>query len=318
MSSLNNETLEYLYRFRYITLEQKEQIARLHTNQVFSLHYELRWIIWTGTTLLLSGLSVFAYKTIYTIGQQVLILLLLLLSSTFVLLGRTKRPVVFPFISPESFSRSCILLGCLLFAIALGYWQYAFAPFESSWELVGLISGSLFLLMAYRFAHNGVLALALVCLGLSLALAVTPLHLILKGYLPRTDLISVGYAYGALVLTVGAFTNYLQLRKEFTHAYVHTAAHFLFVTTLAGLMTGDDRLLFTLILLILCYCGVYYARHACTFPLLLTTAVYGYIGTAYLLSRIITDPTLQTMYVLVTCAAVIVGVWTFRRSFQES
>lgn len=318
MSGLNRETLEYLYKLHYITREQKERIAQLRTNHVFSLHYELRWIMWAGIGLLFSGLIVFGYNTISTIGQHVLVVLLFIISAVFIIIGRRSTDAVFAIIEADLLSRWLIFLGCIFFAVALGFWQYAFAPFDSSWELVGILLAGLFLLLAYRFGHAGVLALALVCFGLSLGLLVVPHHLIVKGYVPRADLISVGYAYGSLLLIVGSFTYYLQVRKEFTGTYVHMAAHFLFITTLAGLITGNDKLLFVLILLTLCYCGIQYARRARTFALLLSTAVYGYLGIAYILSRIIADPTLQTMYVLVSCAGVTVGLWTIRRSFGES
>lgn len=310
---MNKESLEYLYQFHFITQEQKERIARVVSNEVFSLHDELRWILWSGAGLFLAGMATFAYSTINTTGQGILIVLLFVLSGTAFL--SAKHGATTP--GSAAASRVSVTIGCILFALAVGFWEYAYAPFGSAWQFVALVCGGVFLAVAYRYDHRGALALGFVGIGLAIGLTVSPLSLMMQGYVVRTELISVGFAYGGLLAVVGSCQQYLNIKKHFTTAFIVGAGHFMFLAALAGLVTDTEKLLFVLIIVVLCYAGTAYARRARSFAALLTSCIYGYLGAAYLVSKAITDPSLQTAYIIVSCAAVMVGLFSFRKTFTE-
>ncbi len=311
---MNKESLEYLYRLHFITREQKERIARVVSNEVFSLHDELRWILWVGAGSLLAGMIAFAYGTINTTGQSILIALLFVLSGTAFLSAQHRSTAS----EPAGASSVYVTIGCILFAVAVGFWEYAYAPFGSAWQLVALVCGGVFLVVAYRYDHRGALGLAFVGIGLAIGLTVSPLSLMMQGYIVRTELISVGFAYGGLLAVIGSFQQYLNIKKHFTSAFMLGAGHFMFVAALAGLVTDSEKLPFVLIILLLCYAGTAYARRARSFAALLTSCIYGYLGAAYLVSKAIADPSLQLAYIIMSCAAVVVGLFSFRKTFTES
>ncbi len=315
MIDINKESLEYLHNLHFITREQKERIARLSSNDVFSLHDELRWVMWAGAGSFLAGITTYAYHTINTTGQGILIALLFVLSG--IALLSAKRSDGTPASSPVASGWS-VTVACLLFGIAVGYWQYAYAPFGAGWQYVGLVCGAVFLPVAYRYDHRGALAFGFIGIGLAIALTVSPLPLMMQGYIVRAELISVGLAYGGLLAVIGSCQQYLNIKRHFTITFMLGAGHFMFLATLAGLMTDDEKLLFFLILLLLCYAGTAYARRVRSFSALLTSCLYGYLGAAYLVSKAIADPSLQTMYIIVSCAAVVVGLLSFRKTFTES
>lgn len=315
MTGMNKESLEYLHHLHFITQEQKERIARLSSNEVFSVHDELRWVMWTGAGLFLAGITTFAYNTINTTGQSILIALLFVLSGTALLSAKRSSGTS---ASPAATANIFVTVACILFAIAIGYWQYAYAPFGLDWQYVGLICGAVFLPVAYRYDHRGALALAFVGIGLTIALTVSPLLLMMQGYIVRTELISVGFAYGGLLVVIGACQQYLHVKRHFTITFMLGGGHFMFLAALAGLVTDDEKLLFFLILLVLCYAGAAYARRARSFSALLTSCIYGYLGASYLVSKAIAEPSLQLAYILVSCAAVVVGMISFRKTFTES
>jgi hypothetical protein len=314
MNGMNKETLEYLHTLHFITREQKERIERLSSHEVFSLHDELRWVMWTGAGLFIAGITTFAYNTINTTGQSMLIALLFVLSGT-ALLSTKRSNTSAPSVNPSSVP---IMLGCVLFAAALGYWQYAYAPFGSEWQYVGLTCGAVFVPLAYKYDHRGALALAFVGIGVAIGLTVSPLSLMMQGYIVRTELISVGFAYGGLLAVIGACQQYLNIKKHFTNTFMLGAGHCMFLAALAGLVTDEEKLPFFLILLLLCYAGTAYARRARSFSALVSASLYGYLGVAYVMSKAIDDPSLQTSYIIVSCAAVVVGLLSFRKSFMES
>lgn len=318
MDSTTNDIAEYLARHHFITPVQRERIARLCSNEVFSLRNELKWTMWAGVTLLIAGIAAYGFHTIDTTGQRVLIALLFVFAGAAFAAAKPSPKAEQTHLSSMRAANTAVTLGGFVLGLALGYWQYAYAPFGSAWELVGVGVGLVCIPIAYGYNLTGALAVGLVGMGMAIAVAVAPLAWLTQGFIPRSDLISVGIAYGGLLVVMGACLQYYNIHRHFTTTYMHTAAHFMYPAALAGLMTDEEKVLFFLILALLTYAGIWYARKMRTFSILLTTLVYCYLGIAFVVSSVITNPTLQTVYIILTCAAVMLALFSFRRSFKEA
>ena len=69
----NLSLLETLTEKNIISDEQASQIKISDSNQPFSIHWELRLLLYLGIMFLSSGLGVLIYKNIDTIGHNILI-----------------------------------------------------------------------------------------------------------------------------------------------------------------------------------------------------------------------------------------------------
>ncbi|MER3522531.1 MAG: hypothetical protein C4326_00310 [Ignavibacteria bacterium] len=318
MDSTTNDIAEYLASHHFITPVQRERIARLCSNEVFSLRDELKWTLWAGIMLLIGGIVAYGGHTINTTGQRVLIALLFILAGAAFVSAKPSSNAQLTHLPSAQIANAVVTLGGFVLGFALGYWQYAYAPFGSAWEMIGVVVALVCVPIAYWYNLTGALAVGLVGMGIAIAVAVAPLTWIMQGFIPRGDLISVGIAYGGLLVVVGAGLQYFNIYRHFTTTYMHTAAHFMYIAALAGLMTEEEKVLFFLILALLTSAGVWYARKTRAFSVLLTTLVYCYLGIAFVVSSVITEPTLQTIYIILTCAAVMVALFSFRKSFKEA
>ena len=65
----NSSLLEKLSEENIISAEQASQIKVSDSNQPFSIHWELRLLLYLGIMFLSTGLGVLIYKNIDTIGN---------------------------------------------------------------------------------------------------------------------------------------------------------------------------------------------------------------------------------------------------------
>src|ERR1700761_557767 len=89
--------------------------------RVFSIYWELRFLLYLGVLLLSGGLGVLVYKNIDTIGHQaVLAFIALVMAGCFLYCLRHKRPFRWVKVeAPNSFFDYVLLLGCLSLLIFL-------------------------------------------------------------------------------------------------------------------------------------------------------------------------------------------------------
>lgn len=314
---MNLDTINYLYDLHFITQEQKETLSRLYSNGIFSLHDELRCMMYVGVLLLVSGIIMFAENNINTVGQQIIIFMLVMIAGVCLLYAITKGPHYSHEHTPTpGIGYDLIFLGgCSLLSVAIGFSQYAYAIFGGEWALVGLIPGLVFILLAYRYDHRGVLSLGIMNVGSAIGLMVSPFSQT-QGFSINIELIAVGIAFGALLLVIAWGFDFSNIKNHFTITYIHLSAHILFIASLAGIVAGEHRLAFTLVLSFLCCCGVYYAMYSRSFLIILVTSIYGYTGVSYLISRVIADTTAQAMYIAISCVTAIVALFAFRKHLQ--
>jgi hypothetical protein len=317
---MNIETIQYLHDLHFITREQHERLSRVYSKEVFSLHYELRAAMFVGALLLIAGLGLFAFRNLDTIGHQIIIFTIFAMTSACFVYAGFKAPAY----SNDRVAASTIafdtilVLGCVLFLLLVCYTQFVHLLFGDEWQLAGLIPALVYIPLAYRFDHRGVLVFGIVLLAAAIGLAVAPITLINRGFVPTNDLVSVGFAFGALSIVSGFATNSGNIKRHFASPYIHSGVHFLFLACLAGIVFDQQLLLFLLLLTTLSGCGVFYARRAQSFSVLLVTSLYSYVGVSYVASRIIADTAVQSVYGIVSFIAVLTGLFMFKKSFSAN
>ncbi|WP_216690317.1 DUF2157 domain-containing protein [Hymenobacter siberiensis] len=134
---------------------QTTRIIASERTQPFSLHYELRALLYLGITLLAGGLDVLVYQHINTIGHGIIIALIAaLMAACFTYTAPLPSPGG---VAPKTSVGAdyLLLLGCLLLVVLEGYVQYQYQFFGNRYGLATALPALVFVPLAYWFDHRG-------------------------------------------------------------------------------------------------------------------------------------------------------------------
>ena len=289
------DLLNELARQGIVTPEQQAKIVDSERERLFSLREELRYTLYAGILLLSSGLGLLVYDNFDQIGHGALLVAMAIACVGCFAFAWINRP---PWTTGQTVSRStfgdyALILACLLFLTLEGYAQYTYTVFGNRYGLVTLLPAVLFLPLAYRFDHRGVLSMALTALISWVGVTVRPLQLYFK-----TNFFDQTTVYSAIALALVLISAALMLAKwrikaHFSYTYLTIAGNLLLVALLGGLFNFEQtRLLFALGLLVTCvvfdrfrFIGparYKWATSNASLLFLLMSAIYGYIGITYL------------------------------------
>ena len=171
------EVFEIL-KAQHLLNESDQQKVSVHlAEKPFSIHWELRTILYLGVTLLTTGLGLLIYLNIDSIGHQSIVAGIAL--ACLLCFGYCFKNIL-PFSTQEvkndhPFYDYVLLLGCLLFVILEGYVQFQYGIFGERYGLVTFIPAVVYLAVAYRFDHRGILSMGITGLAAWLGIAVKPL-----------------------------------------------------------------------------------------------------------------------------------------------
>ena len=264
---------------------QAAAIAADEHTRPFSLHYELRALLYLGSVLLVGGLGVLIYDNRDTLGQEAITALIaLLLAGSFAHAARHRPAFTWGEAPRPSIAADyLLLLGCLLFLVLEGYVQYAYGIFGARYGLATLLPAGLFFALAYRYDHRGVLSLALTALAAWVGVSVAPLAVFQNAdYFPAA-LSQPALGLGLGLVAAGLAAERWQRKAHFAYTYLLLGSNLalLATTNLFFERTGPAAFGCWLLVLGICAGLVWYARHTQSYLFLLLAVAYGYVvGTA--------------------------------------
>ncbi|GAB3332643.1 hypothetical protein GCM10027299_39370 [Larkinella ripae] len=265
--------------------KQRSVIQSVEDQKLFSVHWELRSLLYVGILLFTTGTGWLIYQYIDRIGHNLLILVLsVVCAASFVFAVRYKGPLT----PGRSHSRSpfgdyALLLGCLLFLTLEGYLQYQYTLFGTRYGLVTFLPAILFLSLAYLFDHRGVLAMGLTALISWIGVTVRPLEFYFKGNLKDMTVLLSAVALSLVLMAAALVLDRRRIKRHFTITTLSFAGNLLLVALIAGLFNFETlHLPFAVALAVACAGFDWYARREHSFLFLLMSTFYGYIGVTYL------------------------------------
>lgn len=279
--------------------EQASKLAEIEQYRPFSVHWELRSVLYVGILLLSTGLGLLVYDNFDRIGHGALLAAIAVACVGCFTFAWRNRPA---WTTEQTRSRStfgdyALILACLLFLTLEGYAQYAYNVFGTRYGLVTLLPAGLFLPLAYRFDHRGVLGMALTALISWVGVTVRPLELYLKtNFFSQTTVFS---AIGLAVVLIGValLLEQRRIKAHFTDTYLTIAGNLLMIALLGGLFNFDNlRVGFALGLAVAGFAFDRYARRRRAFLFLLMGTVYGYIGLTYLIFHYLNPDGIELYY----------------------
>ena len=224
---------------------QAAAIAEAERTRPFSLHYELRAVLYLGITLLSGGLGVLVYQNIDRIGHGFIIAAVaLLMAACFVYAARHRPPFTWDAAPRTSVGADyLLLLGCLLSLVLEGYLQYQYNIFGTRYGLVTVLPAALFIALAYRYDHRGVLSMGLTALASWVGVSVAPLS-VLNGndfLTPGIRLAAVGL--GTLLMGAGFHAEHYRRKAHFAFTYLLLGSNLALLALMATLAEAifDDK-----------------------------------------------------------------------------
>ena len=266
---------------------QAAALADYEHQRPFSLHYELRALLYLGVTLLSGGLGVLIYQNIEHIGHGVVVAGIAGLTAACLAYAARHRPAFTwgaapgPGLLPEYL----LLLGCLLFLVLESYLQAQYQLFGTRYGLAAALPTVLFFGIAYAFDHRGVLSMAITALAGWVGVSIAPLTAFTQNDFAAAALSAPAVGLGLALLAVGLWSDETRHKAHFAFAYVSLGGNLALVALTASLFlpAGLPRAVALPLLLAVCAGLVWYARRSQSYLFLLMGAVFGYIGVTYLL-----------------------------------
>lgn len=267
-----------------------QKIKIRSANHLFSLHWEIKTILYFGVLLLSGGLGILVYKHIDSIGHQaVLFFIALVCASSFYYCFKNKMP----FSVEKQTSKNLVfdyllLLGCLSFIIFIGYLQFQYNVFGNRYGLAGFIPMVVLFFSAYYFDHLGILSMGITNLAAWMGITVTPLEVLKANDFNSESIILTGLILGALLISAALLTNKKNFKRHFGFTYTNFGMHILFISCLAAIFYYENIYLVWFLLLIGIACYFYIKAMAMkSFYLLLITTLYTYIAASYIFIRLV-------------------------------
>jgi hypothetical protein len=297
----------------FLTAEEADRLKNAELNKPFSVHWELKTLLYLGVILLNIGLGYLIYQHMDTIGHAAIIAVISLIClGCFYYAARTAQPFSLNEIkSPTLYFDYAVLLGCLTFLIVEGYLQYQYGVFGTKYSLAALIPVFLFFPVAYYFDHRGALSLAIVALGSWVGLTITPLELLNQNDFSNHLLVYTGILLGILLSLIGLISALKNVKKHFSFAYFNFGIHLFFISALTALFNFNQLYLFIPLIILGLIGYIFYAEKTHSFYLFLVASIYGYIALTYLIIKALLDThgdgfNVLLLYFIISCPLMIV------------
>ena len=280
--------LQNLQEKGVISPEQSKIISDYEKTKPFSLHYELRTLLYLGITLLTGGLGILIYQNLDTIGHGVIVALIAIITSACFgfALWKCEPFTWLEVINPHHFSDFVLLLGCMSFLILEGYLQFQYDLFGLKYGLVTFIPATLFFICAYVFDHRGVLSMAITAFASWVGVNIAPFKVFEKNDFSAPNFLITAIILGLVLSGLGLISEYRNLKRHFSFTYLLLGINLTLIAALAGIFSHQNWYFYASFSVVLCVGLFLYARKTQSYIFLLMGTIYGYITFTYMLFKL--------------------------------
>ncbi|MCE7070294.1 MULTISPECIES: DUF2157 domain-containing protein [Dyadobacter] len=302
-----------------ISEEQASIIADYEQKKAFSLHWELRSILYLGIVLFSSGIGVIIYENIDTIGHQVIIASIAAFTAwCFYYTYKHALPYSNEKVSnPKKLADYILLLGCTTFLVLEGYLQFQYNIFGTRYGLAIIIPTLIFFFCAYRFDHKGALSMAITGLASWLGLTVAPLAVLSQNDFTDNRLLATAVILGSILCAFGWASEKRNIKHHFAFTYIFLGGNLAVLAALTGIFSDRAEFIYMLVGLALSVFFIQRARLTQSLIFLLIGVVYGYIIlTHFIFSNIVSEDAsfvFGTFYFAFTSIGVVFFLLNFKK-----
>lgn len=288
---MNTDLFDQLQKDGLISATSAEKVRTVEAGKLFSLHWELKTILYLGVLLLSGGLGILVYKNIDTIGHQVILLFIAAVcGGCFYYCMKHKPPFSRQKVeAPNGFYDYVLLLGCLLFITFITYLQVQYNVFGTRYGAATFIPLLVLTFSAYYFDHLGILSMAITNLAAWMGITVSPFS-VLSMDLSDDRLIYMGVLLGGILVLAAFLSEWKNFKPHFGFTYRNFGMHIFLVACTAGMCTSESLYLAWFLLEILaCWYLYMLAIKQRSFYFLLILTLYAYVGLSTVVVRGLAD-----------------------------
>ena len=321
---MKTNTHEKLFEKNLINEKQFNFLNLVKTSKLISVYYELQIILYVGVLLFASGIGILIYKNIGQIGHIVSLILLFL-----------ANILSFIYVYKQAFSYSnskveaptpyfdyVLLLASLLLISVQGYLQFLFGFLNNNLELSSLFTALIFFYLAYRYDNLGILSLAITSFAAFWGLSISPQKWYSANFFSFENFHIVGIVFSISMAILAFYLNKNEIKKHFTFTYLNFSSLIFNFSVLTGVFTSSNSWFYLILLALGCYYMVIFAKNVKSFLFLLYTFIFAYIGTTYILYKIIESSgpqlfMLAYFYPIISCGGFIYFIIKYKNYFKE-
>jgi hypothetical protein len=305
-------TLEAIERWRAegaISAAQHAALTAIVRKDRFSVFLELNSLLYLGVLAFVAGAGWTVYDHFAQLGDAAVVVpLAVAFAACLYYCFSRSRPYQPERVESPSFAFDYVLyLGCLLFALELGYIEFRFHALGERSDFYLLASAILYFILAYRFDNRFVLSLALSTLGAWFGFRLFSIGIHIGGS-PRGDAI----AYASVAAAIGLAANRAAIKPHFLDTYLHVAANAALAAMASG--TASERSgVWTLALLAAAAVAIERGIRFRRFAFVAYGVIYGYWGISAQVLRAVGSPSVMFLYFIVSGLAVIAALVVLSR-----
>lgn len=201
--------------------EQFEYLEKIQTKQLFSVHFELRTLLYIGVLLLTTGIGFIIYLNMGQVAHIALISTMILLEGAVIWYIR-KHQIGYTNSEqnpPTPYFDYLLLFGALLVISIFTYILIQYELLESFLEWSSLISAIIFFYLAFRYDHRGVLSLAITAFAAFWGLSVSPIDWTRGEATEIFRLYNSGIFVGLLLTLISEVLTKKNIKKHFSFTF---------------------------------------------------------------------------------------------------
>lgn len=314
-----NGFTEKLLAKELISDTQMKSIKQYDAWGIFSLHNELRFLLYLGVLLFTSGVGILIYKNIDSIGHIALLSLLFAITGVGFYFcfkkakGLKKKEVLFDNPVYDYIVLMCTILSCIF----IGYLQYQYKIF--GYGLSSLVCSLVGFACAYYFDNKSALSIGITGLATFIGITVTPKTLLENEIYSNSSLTYYGIVLGVLLLLWVEYSNKTSLKKHFQLVYLTFSLHLIGICSIAGLLE-DYWYIFAVLLVTAVYYFYKISYEIGSIFLFVFTVFYGYIGFNIVLFKLINFIDISAFgefFIIVAPLYFIVSIFGFIKLIQR-
>lgn len=269
-----------LFEKNLISETEFSQINAYRKLGIFSLHNELRALLYLSVTLFTSGIGILIYQNIDTIGHQALLGLLFLTIVVCYYFCFKNAPKFEKYQTEfhNSLFDYLLLLATILTCTFIGYLQFQYQTFGILYGLATLIPTVISFACAYYFDNKSILSIAITGLAAYIGLTVNP-QVLLKSETFNTN--SLGFSaivLGVALVVWSIYCEKVDLKKHFGLVFNTFALHLISIACLTNMTIEIYWFVYAVVLGISTFYFYKTSTQSQSVALYIFTILYGYVG----------------------------------------
>lgn len=226
-----------LFEKGLITEQQFSDLKEREALGIYSLQNEIRIFLFLSVMLFTSGVGIFIYKNIATIGHMSIlaIILVVTLICFYYSLKHAKGFSREQVVSEKPLYDYLVLTANILTGIFIAYLQYQYNVFGTRYGLATLVPTILYFISAYYFDHKGVLSLAVSGLFATVGFSTSPDSIMNFEFSNDSVLGFSVLGIGIALILWTIYASRENLKKHFNATYLNFAFHLICIVSIANL-----------------------------------------------------------------------------------